>query len=69
MKSLRNFVCFSIRFRMNSMISYFAAVLVEYADADTVVVYSDVISHKAMCKEKKKNHFVSFFILFFLKMF
>lgn len=39
---------------MNSMISYFAAVLVEYADADTVVVYSDVISHKSMCKDKKK---------------
>ena len=69
MKSLRNFVCSSIRFRMNSMIPYFAAVLVEYADADTVVVYSDVISHKSMCKDKKINHFVSFFILFFLKMF
>lgn len=56
---------------MNSMISYFAAVLVEYADADAdaVVVYSDVISHKSMCKDKKINHFVSFFILFFLKMF
>lgn len=54
---------------MNSMISYFAAVLVEYADADTVVVYSDVISHKSMCKDKKINHFVSCFILFFLKMF
>lgn len=41
---------------MNSMISYFAAVLVEYADADAdaVVVYSDVISHKSMCKDKKK---------------
>lgn len=69
MKSLRNFGCSSIRFRMNSMIPYFAAVLVEYADADTVVVYSDVISHKSMRKDKKKNHFVSFFILFFLKMF
>lgn len=54
---------------MNSMISYFAAVLVEYADADAVVIYSDVISHKSMCKDKKINHFVSFFILFFLKMF
>lgn len=54
---------------MNSMIPYFAAVLVEYADADTVVVYSDVISHKSMRKDKKINHFVSFFILFFLKMF
>lgn len=39
---------------MNSMIPYFAAVLVEYADADAVVVYSDVISHKSMCKDKKK---------------
>lgn len=39
---------------MNSMISYFAAVLVEYADADAVVVYSDVISHKSMRKDKKK---------------
>lgn len=29
---------------MNSMISYFAAVLVEYADADTVVVYVAVES-------------------------
>lgn len=46
---------------MNSMIPYFAAVLVEYADADVVVIYSDVISHKSMCKDKKKNHFVSFF--------
>ena len=54
---------------MNSMIPYFAAVLVEYADADAVVIYSDVISHKSMCKDKKINHFVSFFILFFLKMF
>lgn len=69
MKSLSNFGCSSIRFRMNSMIPYFAAVLVEYADADAVVVYSDVISHKSMCEDKKKNHFVSFFILFFLKMF
>lgn len=40
---------------MNSMISYFAAVLVEYADADAVVVYSDVISHKSMRKDKKKS--------------
>lgn len=54
---------------MNSMIPYFAAVLVEYADADAVVVYSDVISHKSMCEDKKKNHFVSLFSLFFLKMF
>ncbi len=54
---------------MNSMISYFAAILVEYTDADAVVVYSDVISHKSMRKDKKTNHFVSFFILFFLKMF
>lgn len=44
MKSLRNFGCSSIRFRMNSMIPYFAAVLVEYADADTVVVYVTVKS-------------------------
>lgn len=29
---------------MNSMISYFAAVLVEYADADAVVVYVTVKS-------------------------
>lgn len=43
---------------MNSMISYFAAVLVEYTDADTVVVYSDVISHKSMCKDK------SFYFIF-----
>lgn len=40
---------------MNSMIPYFAAVLVEYADADAVVVYSDVISHKSMRKDKKKS--------------
>lgn len=40
---------------MNSMNSYFAAVLVEYADADAVVVYSDVISHKSMRKDKKKS--------------
>lgn len=44
MKSLRNFVCSPIRFRKNSMIPYFAAVLVEYADADTVVVYVTVKS-------------------------
>lgn len=69
MKSLRNFGCSSIRFRMNSMIPYFAAVLVEYADADAVVIYSDVISHKSMCKDKQKNHFVSLFSLFFLKVF
>ena len=49
---------------MNSMIPYFAAVLVEYADADAVVIYSDVISHKSMCKDKKKNHFVSFSFYF-----
>ncbi len=64
MKSLRNFGCSSIRFRMNSMIPYFAAVLVEYTDADTVVVYSDVISHKSMCKDKKKIilfHFLAYF--------
>lgn len=55
---------------MNSMIPYFAAVLVEYADADAVVIYSDVISHKSMCKDKKKKSFCFiFFILFFLKMF
>lgn len=54
MKSLRNFGSSSIRFRMNSMIPYFAAILVEYADADTVVVYSDVISHKSVRKDKKK---------------
>lgn len=54
MKSLRNFGCPSIRFRMNSMIPYFAAVLVEYTDSDAVVIYSDVISHKSMCKDKKK---------------
>lgn len=49
---------------MNSMISYFAAVLVEYADADAVVIYSDVISHKSMCKDKKKFilfHFLAYF--------
>ena len=39
MKSLRNLVSSSIRFRMNSN---FAAVLVEYADADAVVVYVTV---------------------------
>lgn len=32
------------------------------------VVYSDVISHKSMCKDKKKS-FCFIFILFFLKMF
>lgn len=42
MKSLRNFGCSSIRFRINSMIPYFAPVLVEYADADAVVVYVTV---------------------------
>lgn len=42
---------------MNSMIPYFAAVLVEYADVDAVVVYSDVISHKSMCKDKQKKSF------------
>lgn len=42
MKSLRNFVSSSIRFRKNSMIPYFAAVLVEYAYADAVVVYVTV---------------------------
>lgn len=63
MKSLRNFGYSSIRFRMNSMISYFAAVLVEYADADAVVIYSDVISHKSMCKDKKKSFcFISYSI-------
>lgn len=64
MKSLRNFESSSIYFRMNSMIPYFAAVLVEYTDADTVVVYSDVISHKSMCKDKKKIilfHFLAYF--------
>lgn len=49
---------------MNSMNSYFAAVLVEYTDADAVVVYSDVISHKSMCKDKQKKHFVSFLFYF-----
>lgn len=44
MKSLRNFGSSSIRFRMNSMIPYFAAVLVEYTDADAVVVYVAVES-------------------------
>lgn len=46
---------------MNSMIPYFAAVLVEYADADAVVVYSDVISHKSMCKDKQKKSFCFIF--------
>lgn len=49
---------------MNSMIPYFAAILVEYTDADAVVIYSDVISHKSMCKDKKINHFVSFSFYF-----
>jgi len=38
--------------------------LFEYADADTVVVYSDVILHKSMCKDKKKIilfHFLAYF--------
>lgn len=66
MKSLRNFGSSSIRFRMNSMIPYFAAVLVEYADADAdaVVVYSDVISHKSMCKDKKKSFCFIFHSIF-----
>lgn len=45
---------------MNSMIPYFAAVLVEYTDADAVVIYSDVISHKSMCKDKKKSFCFTF---------
>lgn len=44
MKSLRNFGSSSIRFRMNSMIPYFAAILVEYTDADAVVIYVAVKS-------------------------
>lgn len=65
MKSLRNLVSSSIRFRMNSMIPYFAAVLVEYADADAVVIYSDVISHKSMCKDKQKKSFCFIFYSIF----
>lgn len=49
---------------MNSMIPYFAAVLVEYADADAVVVYSDVILHKSMCKDKKKTFCFIFHSIF-----
>lgn len=65
MKSLRNFGSPSIRFRMNSMIPYFAAVLVEYADADAVVIYSDVISHKSMCKDKQKKIILFHFLFYF----
>lgn len=49
---------------MNSMIPYFAAVLVEYADADAVVIYSDVISHKSMRKDKKKTFCFIFHSIF-----
>lgn len=50
---------------MNSMIPYFAAVLVEYADADAVVVYSDVISHKSMCKDKQEKIILFHFSFYF----